>query len=262
LSHPGFGTLDLTEIAGVWWRRGHAYGLEDAVAHPQIRTLVEKECAQAFRGALETSVRNFFNRPSNSRTASLKLKQLQVASTLGLRVPETMVTNDPEAAFQFVAQRRGDTVYKLFSGTDFGVFETRQINSTDDLTDLWRARYCPVLLQRQIHGDYDVRVSIIGPHVFAAAIHYKAGRHPVDGRIDRSVPIRSIELPAEISTKLLQLTSHFGLTYGAIDLRYSADDGFTFFEINPDGQYLWIEIETGLPISDAIAAQLLGETDG
>jgi hypothetical protein len=61
---------------------------------------------------------------------------------------------------------------------------------------------------------------------------------------------------------LLQLTSHFGLTYGAIDLRYSADDGFTFFEINPDGQYLWIEIETGLPISDAIAAQLLGETDG
>jgi hypothetical protein len=46
--------------------------------------------------------------------------------------------------------------------------------------------------------------------------------------------------------------------YSAIDLRYGSGGEYTFFELNPEGQYLWTEIEAGLPISAEIARRLTG----
>lgn len=43
-----------------------------------------------------------------------------------------------------------------------------------------------------------------------------------------------------------------GICYGAIDLILTKEGRYVFIENNPNGQYLWIEDETGLPISDAI----------
>jgi len=60
-----------------------------------------------------------------------------------------------------------------------------------------------------------------------------------------------------VQGKLIALREKLGLSYMAVDMRFSAQKGFVFFEVNPEGQYLWIEIETGFPISDAIARVLL-----
>lgn len=49
-----------------------------------------------------------------------------------------------------------------------------------------------------------------------------------------------------------------GLRYGAFDFRVDRDGAPWFLECNPEGQYLWIEIETGLAISRAIAFALAG----
>jgi hypothetical protein len=53
------------------------------------------------------------------------------------------------------------------------------------------------------------------------------------------------------------MMDRLGLVYGTADLRYNADLGYVFFELNPEGQYLWTEIEAGLPISRAIATYMV-----
>ena len=50
-----------------------------------------------------------------------------------------------------------------------------------------------------------------------------------------------------------------GLRYGAIDMVFTPDGRYVFLEINPNGQYLWIEYQTGMPISDAICDLLMSD---
>ena len=49
----------------------------------------------------------------------------------------------------------------------------------------------------------------------------------------------------------------FGLEYGAIDLRLTPDGRYVFLELNPAGQFLYIEQMTGQPITAALASKLL-----
>jgi glutathione synthase/RimK-type ligase-like ATP-grasp enzyme len=64
------------------------------------------------------------------------------------------------------------------------------------------------------------------------------------------------QLPHDVVGKLLALMQRLGLVYGAIDLRLTADGRYVFLEINPAGQFLYVEEQTGQRISDALAARL------
>jgi glutathione synthase/RimK-type ligase-like ATP-grasp enzyme len=65
------------------------------------------------------------------------------------------------------------------------------------------------------------------------------------------------QLPDGIARLCLELCSDYGLRFGAIDLALRPDGGYTFFEVNPNGQWAWIEQITGLPLSSALADLLL-----
>ncbi len=49
-----------------------------------------------------------------------------------------------------------------------------------------------------------------------------------------------------------------GLVFGTIDLKLADSGERVFLEVNPQGQFLYIEIQTGLPISNALAELLIG----
>jgi hypothetical protein len=48
-----------------------------------------------------------------------------------------------------------------------------------------------------------------------------------------------------------------GLVYGAIDLRLTPEGRYVFLEINPSGQFLYVEHATGQPITAALAKALI-----
>ena len=50
--------------------------------------------------------------------------------------------------------------------------------------------------------------------------------------------------------------ARLGLIYGAIDLRQTPAGDYVFLEVNPAGQWLFVEQRTGQPISEAISASL------
>lgn len=64
-------------------------------------------------------------------------------------------------------------------------------------------------------------------------------------------------LPKFIIDKLLDLTSKFRMVYSAIDLIEMANGEFIFLEINPVGEWVWLEQELGLNISEKIIQELL-----
>jgi glutathione synthase/RimK-type ligase-like ATP-grasp enzyme len=224
-------------------------------AHPKIRSFAAGEARHAIMGALCAVTSRFLNSPYRSRYAALKPVQLAAARSVGLRTPRTLVTNSADAVRDVEGRWGGALVYKTLEGAEFEFFETR-ILSSDDQKDLHRIEGCPVIFQEHIEGDFDVRVTVVGARCYSARIDFHGGRHPVDSRID---PVATVahELEVAVENKILNLMRVLGLNYAAIDMRSSRGLGYTFFELNPEGQYLWIERHTGHKISDATAEFLL-----
>ena len=119
---------------------------------------------------------------------------------------------------------------------------------------------CPIILQERIEGPSDVRVTIAGTRLFAARIDTADGCAGVDSRLDLDAPCVPHMLPDEVSAALFQVMNELGLLFGTIDLKLTHSNEYVFFEVNPQGQFLYIEILTGQPISAAVAALLAGST--
>jgi glutathione synthase/RimK-type ligase-like ATP-grasp enzyme len=99
-------------------------------------------------------------------------------------------------------------------------------------------------------------VTIIGDEVFAAAVDVRDLDYDVDVRLNINAKHVAHALPDDIADKLRAMMRRLGLVYGAIDLRLTADGRYIFLEINPAGQFLYVEQQTGQPITAALAARL------
>jgi hypothetical protein len=247
--------LDLSEISGLWWRRLR-YPLQPAGpdAAGGVFQVVSEERRAALVGSLCGLVPNAFNDLGRSRQAAHKPTQLVRARDLGLHIPETLITNYEADVREFCGRDEVETIYKMFTGSPFGLHGTRRLDGPD-MHLLDRLHRCPAIFQEYVDGEYDIRAVVVGDEVFAARIDYDRLADTIDTRfVDTTVSTCS--LPPDLTRRLVQLVHGFGLVYSSIDLRYSKAFGYTFFESNPEGQYLWLEIETGLPISRAIARRL------
>jgi glutathione synthase/RimK-type ligase-like ATP-grasp enzyme len=120
---------------------------------------------------------------------------------------------------------------------------------------------CPHLLQSEIDKRFDVRVTVVGSKHFACRIYSQDySETEVDFRrssaTGRRLRHEIISLPDAVAKACTTLVEMLGLRFGAIDL-VEDDDGFVFLEINPNGQWAWIEQVTGAPIAHEIAELLL-----
>ena len=110
----------------------------------------------------------------------------------------------------------------------------------------------------------DRRVTVVGEEVFAAAIHSQELAYPLDFRIslDQGAGVRMTPttLPDEVGDALVRLLKVAGLRYGAVDMRRTPDGRHVFLEINPAGQWRFVEEVTGQPMTAAVA-RLLTDLD-
>jgi len=51
------------------------------------------------------------------------------------------------------------------------------------------------------------------------------------------------------------------LSFGAIDLLLTPTGEYVFLEINPNGQWYWLELITGIPLTNAMCDVLTGVVD-
>lgn len=249
------GPIDLDEVRVIWWRRLRPFELDASVA-PQGRSFALSESAQATHGLLDSLDCTWVNPRCADEAAHRKPFQWTVARSVGLRVPRTLVTTNPQEARRFVEGIGvGRTVFKAFIAS-LGAWRETRLVEAGDMERLDLVRFAPVIFQEYVEG-VDLRITVIGEDVFAAAIDARATSYPVDMRmVVGEAEVTPVQLPREVSDGLLALHRSLGLRYGAVDMRRTDDGGYLFLEVNPAGQWLFVERLTGLPISQALADEL------
>ncbi len=249
--------LDLDDCGAVWWRRPQPVEISPAITSPEYRQFAYCECNEALHGLWHALDAYWINDPARDSVAQRKPFQLRVAQEVGLEIPQTLITNCPTEVLAFANQRGvGRTVFKAFSGTERHWRETRILRD-DALAVLDSVRYAPVIFQEYIEAQADLRITVIGEDVFAAAIYSQDTAYQFDFRMDIGrARVEAAELPANVRQPLLALMRKLGLVYGAIDMRRTPDGRHVFLEINPAGQWLFIEDRTGQPATAALARLL------
>jgi glutathione synthase/RimK-type ligase-like ATP-grasp enzyme len=244
------------DVTAVWWRRPRPFAAAHALG-PADAALAARQTGEALMGLLASlgaaGVR-LVNDPWRDEVASLKTRQLAAAERAGLSLPSTLVTSDPEAARAFLgAYGPGGAVHKQLHATTEAWRPTRRV-SPGDLARLDTLQYAPVILQAFVPG-VDVRVTAVGDELFAAEIDARATASP-DCRV---APCTLQDREADALRALLR---ELDLSYAAIDLRRRDDGSYAFLEINPGGQWYFVEQRTGQPITAALASLLASRRQG
>lgn len=242
--------LDLDHVRAAWWRRPQPYGFEPGLTAAEFALA---ECDEAVAGLWLAMQARWMNPPVLDAAASRKSWQLRLAGDLGLSPPETLVTNCPDSAAAFV-DRIGDVVYKPFAGTPRHWRETRRFGA-EEMRQIAQLRHAPAILQERIPGE-DIRVTVVGDAIFAAVIDSSGGSYDTDFRMNQDVRIAATDIPPDIEAAIHALMDRQGLVYGALDFRRTPEGEWRFLEINPAGQWLFVEEQTGQPIAKAVAGQL------
>ena len=211
---------------------------------------------QAVYGMLDALECPWMNPRAADDTAHHKPWQWAVAQEVGLRVPRTLVTSHPEDARAFVETAGpGRVVFKAFLASLDAWRETRLVTA-EDMARIDLVRLAPVIFQEYVDG-VDLRITIVGDNVFPCAIDARRTRYPFDMRmVVGEAEVTPTELPATVRRDLLRLMRRLDLRYGAVDMRRTDDGEHWFLEVNPAGQWHFVEHRTGQPISEAIATEL------
>ncbi|MBO1351364.1 MAG: MvdD family ATP-grasp ribosomal peptide maturase [Hormoscilla sp. GUM202] len=261
--------LDLKEVGAVWYRRVAIAESIPMTMDVQLRDASIQESCATIQGMIASLNAFHLDLVHLIRHASNKQLQLQVARSLGIETPQTLTTNNPLAVGEFVGECPQGAIVKMLSS--FAIYEEEEekvvftnLVKPEDLEDLEGLRFCPMTFQELIPKALELRTTIAGQQIFTAAIDsQKSQKARYDWRRRGLALINDwqpYDLPQELSEKLLQLMDYFGLHYGAIDIILTPDDRHVFLEINPVGEFFWLDRCPGLPISQAIADTLLSHS--
>ncbi|WP_375479562.1 MvdD family ATP-grasp ribosomal peptide maturase [uncultured Nostoc sp.] len=259
-------TLDLNEVSAVWYRRIAIGSKIPNSMDSQLRQASLKESRVSIEGMI-ASIRGFHLDPvPNIRRAENKQLQLQIAGDIGLDTPRTLTTNNPVAVKQFAQECQQGMITKMLSS--FAIYDeqgrekvvfTNPISS-EDLDNLDGLRFCPMTFQEKIPKALELRTIIVGKRVLTAAVDSQVlDKARYDWRKQGIALLdawESYTLPEDVEEKLLKLMAEFRLNYGALDIILTPDGRHVFLEVNPVGEFFWLERCPGLPISQAIAEVL------
>lgn len=197
-----------------------------------------------------------------SRRASNKIRQLRIAQSIGLNIPRTIVTNNADALLEFSASLNGkDLVFKTqtsYTSPTGSIAYTSPIRAGDIPALATSLAACPAIFQERIEKRHELRVTIVGRQLFTAKIRSDhSPRSAIDWRADIFADIyEPTEIDDAAEALLLTLHKRLGLAYGAYDLIVDQNGEYVFLEVNPSGQWLWIEQAIGLGISAQISLAL------
>lgn len=250
------------DISAVYFRQARAPLLLEEVAESE-RAFAVREAKEQLRSLWRLiDPDKWLNHPRDLWRAANKVEQLAIAPTLGFTIPETLISISPTAVSSFYESCAGRVVCKavkhgFYQHDNVVSIATTQRLQRETISELFHYAPVAMIFQREIPKRFDIRVTVVGDDVYATAIHSQThSETEVDWRTwDASafeLRHEPIDLPADVAAQCRRITRHFNLGYSAIDLISGADGLFYFLEVNPNGQWVWIERRAGYPIRDAI----------
>jgi glutathione synthase/RimK-type ligase-like ATP-grasp enzyme len=264
IEFPNHKKVFAEDIRSVWYRRPVLPVPNEAITDPGLREFAMLESSDAINGFFRSLDCFWMSDPEAIRRAEFKLPQLRMAAELGFRIPDTLVTSSAAEAKEFFEVNNGEVIIKpvragrLKEDSNFKLIFTTALKKSD-LSHLELVKDTPCLFQARIPKLLEVRVTVIGEEIFAVEIHSQD--HPQTQVDWRKPEIRNVRhaahaLDLNVKNLCLALTRKMGLAFGAIDLVLTPDLEYIFLEINPNGQWAWLEELTGLPMAAALVERL------
>jgi glutathione synthase/RimK-type ligase-like ATP-grasp enzyme len=196
--------ISLKNITSIWYRRPRYPRMPKSVIAKEDRQFGALEWVNAIDGVLSLDV----NHPQN-QDAAIKPKQLEIARDCSLRIPETLITNNPAKAEEFLIKHGNRVVHKAMSAPSHRFLETR-LWKEDDRRHLSDLPLAPTIFQEYISGPYDVRTTVVGDEIFSARITNQDELHLADSRLNLDALNEPYELPEEIRDCIFRLMKKDG----------------------------------------------------
>ncbi|MFE1437109.1 ATP-grasp ribosomal peptide maturase [Streptomyces sp. NPDC058739] len=244
-------TADLAAVRALYYRRPTGFAFPH-LSEQDARFAVTQ--ARYGLGGVLASLPGclYVNHPHRAADAEFKPSGLAAAVDAGFDVPDTLITSCADSARAFV-EGRSSVVYKPLSNPVYRIdglscaVRIAEV-AADDIDD--RVAGTVHLFQERVRKAADIRVTVIGPHVFCVRIDSGL----LDWRTDYSrLRYTAVEAPPGVEPALYRYLDRFGLVFGAFDFCLGTDGRWWFMECNPSGQWYWLETETGLPMRAALA---------
>lgn len=245
---------------GIWLRRPRWPIVSPGVGDPLDRLFAQQEAIAAIGGMWRGLSAKYVSPADVMQAARWKVSQLRVATAVRMKVPQTLVTNDPGRAETFRSE--GPTVAKAVAEGRVEIAGRGRVGETIDLTEaggLEGLLATPVLFQRRVDKVADLRLTAVGSQLFAVRIVTPPGA-PIDFRVSNPIDCEYavVDLPRALAEQLQSYLTAFGLRFGAFDLALDRNGTYWFLECNPAGQWGWLEPPTGLDITGALLDLLMG----
>jgi glutathione synthase/RimK-type ligase-like ATP-grasp enzyme len=259
----------LEDADAVWLRRWYQ-PIASPDLHPADSKFSQTESGEFMRATmhmLDERERFWVNPLQAKLRADRKPVQLSNARDVGLRIPRTLFSNDPEQIRSFFKGNGGRAIYKPLTAACWISEEKSHATFTSVLSeDLLRhdasLANAPGIYQEFLDKDFELRVTVIGRSVFAARLDsQKDGYYLTDWRanqLDSEIQCDMFELPADIEHKCMALMDRLGLVFGCIDIVVTPRGEYVFLEVNEMGQFIWIEdMNPEMPLLDCFVKFLI-----
>jgi glutathione synthase/RimK-type ligase-like ATP-grasp enzyme len=236
----------------VWWRRPRQPVLCKDLVHPDDFKFHHREALlfhENFTHQLAPGAW-WVNRKEAAIRASYKLLQLKIAAEVGMKIPTTFCSNDPQEVMQFYQRfKQSGMVYKPLSyqfwqdSTQFKVLYTTKIDSLDILEQS-AIQYFPGIYQECIRKKYELRVVCFGDYIVAAKLNSQESEAAqADWRAAQigDFKIEPYRLPEILKQQIRFFMRELGIVFGSLDLIVTPDEQYIFLEVNEQGQFLFLE---------------------
>lgn len=251
--------ISLNKFSSVYFRRPEIPEFKFSTLSSGEKEFLRKETIYLLEGIYKITRNSYWVSPIYAiRAAENKVYQLELAKLLGFNIPETLISNSYEECKKFYELYDSYCILKPIKSGLIEEENNSKVIFTSQLinfpTEKDKVESFPLFIQKKIDKKADVRVIVVGSKVFATLIHSQEHFETSTDWRRGGIELKhsEIDLPPKLQNSCVKLLRKLNLKFGAIDFILDKNDNFIFLEINPNGQWAWIENKTDYNISSEI----------
>jgi hypothetical protein len=228
-------TVEARTLDALWHRRASSTRPADG----DVERVLEGILLNEFRG-------QWVSHPVATRLAENRLVQLRAAERAGLRIPTTLVSQDPVQIRSFCAAHPGARREPVTPPPGAERASTAMVRR--ELLDDAALSLTPAIYQEDVAGRRRLRIFVVGERCDATLVEPEA----IDGQAEPSLPFRPFALGEDLEQLSTAALRELGLVMGTIDVKLTDDGEPVFLAVRP-------QAASGLPLADMLAAFLVDQ---
>jgi glutathione synthase/RimK-type ligase-like ATP-grasp enzyme len=249
--------ISISDAQLIWLRRPRGLQNIEDVDDEKVREIINNDCRGALTGLLHSRFKGkWISNPEATYRASDKIYQLSVAHAAGFRVPRTLVSQSKDEVSRFHSENCGAIIVKAVVGAHQTFLLTRAIEDPDIFEEN-SYMASPAIYQEYIPGNRHIRLHCFGNRSFAVEII----TDDVDWRPNLKSPISSWPVPDALHVRVRKVLDALGLEMGIVDLKQDTSGDFVWFEVNPQGQFIYLDALTDLDLTTKFAKYIVSSCE-